>query len=59
MVSVSDVPVAYLIMSLYCLHVGCLWGGGAFSQWRGGGPLVKFVFPFFFGWSPAWAISVM
>ena len=47
-VGVSNVPVAYLIMSLYCLHVGC---GGV------GGPLVKF--SGFLGWSHAWAISVM
>ena len=43
-VGVSDVPVACLIMSLYCLHVGCLWwGGGGFQPVAGGGPLVKFL----------------
>ena len=42
MVGVSDVPVAYLIMSLYFLHVSC-YGGLVSSKWRGGGPLVKFL----------------
>ena len=40
----SDVPVAYLIMSLYYLHVGCLWGGFPASGGVGGFTCLVFWF---------------